>query len=313
MHPPDEVMVKDFLPSVRLVVSKNLRTKGVSQSKIASMLGVTQASVSFYLGSGTAKAYASLGSLGIEQEEADRYSSLIAEDVKRNPVDGVQTLMALWTGMLGRGAVCPRHREMYPSLAECDVCIRQYGGSVGGSAGAAEDVARAVATLEASDQFTKVMPEVSVNVACVVGEAKSPSEVVAIPGRISRVKGRAKALAAPEAGASTHLSRVLLLVRERKPAVRACMNIKYDQRVARILKGLRLKVLELSEYPTKGVPDPTLRALRTKLARTIPSFDVVADRGGEGVEPNLYLLGKNAQDVTGVALRISSLYSAGKG
>ena len=274
------------------------------------MLGVTQASVSLYLSTKPESAYASLADLSLDKEHADTYAALLAEDIKRNPVEGVGTLTAIWTDLLGQGSVCGMHRRLYPSLADCDVCIKQYGHEVTESAQVVAEVAEALNMLTASTTFVSVMPEVSVNLACVIGNGTSPADVVAVPGRIVRVGQRARAMLPPESGASRHLSTVLLMVRERIGWVRACMNIRYDRKVGRVLAELGQKPLQIGGYPTSGPEDPTVRALALNLARSAGNFDYIADHGTTGIEPNAYLFGKGAGQVVKLALRVSRLYSS---
>ena len=176
-------MVQEFLPAMRQLVAKELRAQGFSQNRISSLLGVTQASVSLYLAADSGRSYSALSALSLSAEEANRYASLLAEDAKRNAVDAVGTLSTVWTGLLGRGGACARHRILYPGLADCDVCIRNYGRDGSGFAEAISQVSEAVKTLETVPGFVSVMPEVSVNIALAVGEAKSVADIVAVPGR----------------------------------------------------------------------------------------------------------------------------------
>ncbi|HYB45311.1 MAG TPA: thiamine-phosphate synthase family protein, partial [Nitrososphaerales archaeon] len=177
MQPPDELMVQVFLPAMRQLVARELRSQGLSQSRISSMLGVTQASVSLYLSSKPERAYSDLESLSVQREEADRNATLLAEDVKRSPVYGVETLGSLWRGMLGRGRVCEAHRRVYPSLSQCDVCVKEYGERERDAAGAIDQVAAAVRMLESSQSLVSVMPEVSVNLAYAPPGAASAEDV----------------------------------------------------------------------------------------------------------------------------------------
>lgn len=310
MHPPDELMVERLLPSMRHLVSQKLSSEGFSQGRISSMLGVTQASVSHYLAASPAKAYSVLADLSLGREEADRYSSLIAEDLKRNPLDAVETLSTLWVGLLGRGHVCPAHRKVYPSLAQCDVCVRQFGPSRETSEVVAQ-VAKAVRIVEGSSSFVLVMPEVSVNIASLEGDSESVEDVVAVPGRIVKVKNLARAMSAPEHGVSRHMARVLLLVRKRMPGYRASLNLKYDSRIAKVLKRLGLRTVTIGNYSPSGAEDPTVGALTARLLQSHEEFDAVVDLGGKGIEPSLYLFGRNAPEVAHIAVRISEVYSAG--
>jgi hypothetical protein len=303
-------MAQEFLPALRHLVSKELRAQGFSQNRISSMLGVTQASVSLYLSSGNDRSYSVLSGLSLSVEEADRYAALLAEDAKRNAVDAVGTLGMVWTELLGRGGVCARHRSLYPVLADCDVCIRKYGKDRSAFSEAVSEVAEAVRRLEASQDFASVMPEVSVNLALAVGKAESAAEVVAVPGRIVRVKGRPKAILPPEPGASRHLSKVLILVRTIRPELRACVNLRYDRKMAAVLKKLRLRALKIGGYPPSASGDPTVQALERRLSSVDEGFDVLVDVGGNGVEPNVYLFAASAARVADIALRVSQAYSA---
>ena len=311
MQPPDELMVEEFLPSVRLLVARELSRQGLSQSRVAAVLGVTQASVSHYLSSDSGRAYASMGSLHVSREEADSYARVLADDAKRSPAYAVETLRSIWLGVLGKGMACDAHRRSYPSLADCDVCIKAYGGGGGRGTETVSEVARAVKMIESSGSFARAMPEVSVNLACVSGDSRFPEDVVAIPGRIVKVRDSARALRQPEFGASGHMAKMLLLVRRRRKDFRAAINLRYDGRMARVLKKLGLRALEIEERaePEKG--DSTVGALALSLAGTRGSFDAVVDRGGRGIEPNVYLFGKGAVEVARLAVRASELYSAG--
>ncbi|MDA4117504.1 MAG: hypothetical protein OK455_04085, partial [Thaumarchaeota archaeon] len=106
MHPPCEVMVDSFLPAMRALVARKLKEDGLSQGRIASLLGLTQASVSFYLSSPIDKRTATLSGLGVTPDEADTYAALLAEDLKNNPVYAVATLYSIWNKLIGGGSAC---------------------------------------------------------------------------------------------------------------------------------------------------------------------------------------------------------------
>jgi predicted fused transcriptional regulator/phosphomethylpyrimidine kinase len=302
-------MTDAFLPAMRHLLALRLRSQGLTQVRISSLLGITQASVSHYLSSGPNRAYSKLSELSVKKAEGDEFASLLAADVRKNAVEGVRRLNAIWTGLLGNGSVCSAHRNIYPSLADCDVCIKEYGHRRGARSAAIAEVAEAVRLLEGSSKFVSVMPEVSVNVACAAGDASTPADIVAVPGRIIRVRGRARAMLPPEAGASIHMSRMLLIVRKIRPDLRACMNLLYDERMAEALKTLGLKTLSIGNYRSRG-EDPTVEALESRLKRTSRAFDAIIDEGGNGIEPNVYLFAGGAREVAGLALKLSRVYLA---
>jgi predicted fused transcriptional regulator/phosphomethylpyrimidine kinase/predicted transcriptional regulator len=304
-------MVNAFLPSLRVLVARRLRDQGFSQSRIATLLGVTQASVSFYLSSNEARAYSVLSSISIRKEESDKFASVLVEDVKRSATDALETIEDLWLGLLGEGRICDAHKMASPDLADCDFCLRRFGGGNRRASEAIEDVSMAVKIVESSPFFYEVIPEVSVNIACLAGDSESPDDVVAVPGRIVKVKNRARAMQRPAFAASRHMSRVLLLVRRRRKNIRAAINMKYDTRMSVVLKKLQLRVLKLGGYPREVSGDPTIGAISIKLVESSGPFDAIVDEGGRGIEPNVYIFAGSAVEAAKKAVRAAELYSSG--
>lgn len=311
MHPPCEMMVDSFLPSMRALVARRLKEDGLSQGKIASLLGLTQASVSTYLSTPAAKQTQALSSFGVGAEEAETYAALLAEDLKSNPTYAVATLYSIWSRLIGGGDACSLHRSEYPFLATCDVCMKVFGPERGHPEGAVEHVEGALKSIEGSSLFVRVMPEVSVNVAYAPEGAKSAKDVVAIPGRIVRVRGQARSFMRPEYGASTHLAAILLEVERRRPSLRAAMNLRYDDRMSKVLSRLRVKRLTMGRTYPAGSQDKVLGALSSRLSAPEGGgeFEAVVDLGGEGVEPSLYLFAEDAVKVVRRALEIARGYA----
>ncbi len=310
MHPPCEMMMETFLPSMRALVSRRLSAEGFSQGRISRLLGITQASVSHYLSSDPGEVYRNLSTASISREEAERYSSILAEDVKKSPIYAVSTLYSIWSGILGRGRLCTFHRQSYPFLSECDVCMRTFGTREASGTGAREEVSRAAELLESSASFVHVMPEVSVNIAYAPGEAMTPEGVIAIPGRIVKVRSAARSLSRPEYGASSHLAKVLITVRRVRKDIHAVMNIRFDAKMAAVVRRLGLRSIKTGmEYP-RGAEDPVAEGIRLKLATTRKEFDTIIDKGGPGLEPSLYLLGSDPVRVARLAIKISRAYSS---
>ncbi|HEY6283853.1 MAG TPA: thiamine-phosphate synthase family protein [Nitrososphaerales archaeon] len=309
MQPPDELMMDIFLPSMRQLVSRRLHDVGLSQVHISRLLGITQASVSLYLSSGPERAYSSLSALSIGREEADRYVALLSEDATSSPLEAQETMMTIWRSTLEKGMACDAHRARYPGLAECDICMREMSPNSGGEDAIAE-VSQAVEVLERSTSFPAVMPEVSVNLAFAPGPANGPEDVVAIPGRIVKVRNRARTIAEPEFGASRHLARVLITSQKKQARVRACINLRYDSKMQRAISHLRLKTIRIGGYSASSDRDSTLDSLASGLARSKGDFDAIIDTGGAGVEPNLYLFSKGPRQAAELALKLAGLYSA---
>jgi len=310
MQPPDELLADTYLPAMRHLVALNLRARGCSQNAISSFLGVTQASVSIYLSSDPAKSYRALSRFSVSHERADRDSAFLTDAVQKGAADGVRALNGIWTGLLGSGAVCAAHREKYGALSDCEFCIGEYGQRRGDVSEAIAEVAEAVRLIERSREFAAVVPEVSVNIACAAGDARTPADVVAIPGRIVRIRDRARALLPPEAGASVHMSKILILARKRNGALRAVVNLRYDSRMAKVMKGAELKILTIGKHSGLGPEDSTAEALQRALDVERGPFDSVVDLGGSGIEPNVYVFARSAMEAARLAIRLARSYSS---
>jgi predicted fused transcriptional regulator/phosphomethylpyrimidine kinase/predicted transcriptional regulator len=306
------MMVDSFLPSMRALVARRLNRDGLSQGKIARLLGLTQASVSTYLSTSSSKQTAALSSLGVTAEEAETYAALLAEDLKNNPAYAVATLYSIWSRLIGGGHACALHRSEYPYLATCEVCTKVFGPEKGHAEGAVEHVESALRPVEGSSLFVRVMPEISVNVAYAPEGAKSAEDVIAIPGRIVRVRGQARSFMRPEYGASTHLAAILLEVESKHPALRAAMNLRYDELMSKVLSRLRVKQLTMGRSYPGGSQDKVLGALRARLHAPggAGEFEAVVDLGGEGVEPSLYLFAEDAVKVVRRSMEIARAYTA---
>jgi predicted fused transcriptional regulator/phosphomethylpyrimidine kinase/predicted transcriptional regulator len=298
------MMVESFLPAMRELVARRLAAEGWSQGRIASAMGVTQASISLYLKS-EGRSEALLEPLGVTEDQASLYASLLAEDLKKNPVYAVNTLYSLWSDALGRGALCAAHRSEHPSLAECTMCLLKFGPSLDAGEDAVEKVAASVKLLEGSSAFVRVMPEVSVNVAVAPEGASSVDEVVAVPGRIVKVRGMARSFMRPEYGASTHVASVLLAVLSSDASKRAAVNLRFDPKLEKLVRKEGLRVIRVEGGAR------LLESLKSSL-KDSPGPDAVVDPGGQGTEPGLYLFAEGPVAVAELALRLARSYAVAR-
>lgn len=331
MQPPCEIMVNDFLPSMRGLVSHELHERGESQRRIALLLGITQARVSYYLAKRKSQFSLELeAKFGISHNDVSNYSKLLAEDATRSQTDGIFTLYSIWKNLLFTGMICAAHQKESGVPAECSVCMEVFKPAREGPEFSDQEskdmqiineISRAISMIESSVYFTSVMPEVSVNIAMSRKDPKTTRDVAAIPGRINRIHGRAKALVPPEFGSSNHMSKVLLLANSKNPSFRSVINIKYDESIGKALDDLALPkhytspikiVTAQSEKKFPNSDDPVLlRLSKINLGHEEgQSTLALIDRGSEGVEPMTYLVGKKATDLSQIALRIAQIYSA---
>jgi hypothetical protein len=298
------MMVDSFLPAMRESVARTLDAEGYSQGKIAALLGVTQASVSLYLRS-EGRARELLGRLGISEEQGRLYASLLAEDLKKSPVYAVNTLYSLWSDSLGKGMLCSAHRTDYPGLAQCEMCVAKFGPQGEPSRDAIEQVASAVRMVEGSSTFVRIMPEVSVNIAYAPEGAASVQDVVAVPGRIVKVKGMPRSFMRPEYGASTHVASILLAVLSGNSSKRAAMNIRYDEKMDSVIREMKLVAFRVKSG------SHMIQVLRESIPQA-GAVDAVIDAGGPGTEPGLYLFAEDPAAVAELGLSVARDYATAR-
>lgn len=326
MQPPCELMVNDFLPNIRGVVSHELHERGESQRRIALLLGITQARVSHYLNTKKSQFSDELANkFNLPNSDVNSFGKILAEDISRSKNDGIFTLYSIWKNILFSGAACGAHKRKSNVPEDCSACMvlhkptrdtTKLSDQETEDMNILREISDAATILGGSTSFPSVMPEVSVNIAMSRNNPKSSRDVAAIPGRINRIHGRAKAFVLPEFGSSKHMSRVLLIANARNANFRAALNIRYDEMVKRTLDEMRIPWRFTETRIEKGSPivmgetDSVLARLsgtRLPQEREVSNIAVI-DRGSAGVEPITYLIGKKAKDLAEIAISISRLY-----
>ncbi len=173
-----------------------------------------------------------------------------------------------------------------------------------------ECINEAVSLLEASPAFASLIPECQTNIAMALPHPRTREDIAAIPGRIVNAMGRVKASSYPKIGASKHLASTLLVVSEYTPAIRAALNIKFDEQ---ILKAVRRLGYSCSEYDRSKEP-PEVKAAEGETTRwgareAIKRFggvpDIIYHRGDIGKEAMIVILGRDAVDAATKALKIA--------
>ncbi len=327
MQPPCEMMVNDFLPNIRGVVSHELHERGESQRHIAVLLGITQARVSHYLGKKKTQFSNELASkFNLSQSDIQSFGKILAEDVTRSKNDGIFTLYSIWKNLLFSGAACQVHQRESYIAQDCSVCMELHKPAKDSSKlsdqetedmNILREISAATSILEGSTSFPVVMPEVSVNIAMSRSSPKSSRDVAAIPGRINRIHGRARAFVLPEFGSSKHMSRVLLILNSRNPNFRSALNIRYDETIEKALDaaGIQKRFTEAQrgKQETRMESEETdqvlIRLSRTKLPQDPGTNNIaIIDRGSEGLEPMTYLIGRKATDLAEIAIKIGKSY-----
>lgn len=154
--------------------------------------------------------------------------------------------------------------------------------------------------------FSNLIPEVGCNIAMGIPDASSITDVAAVSGRIVRLKNEPHAVGCVAFGASSHIARIVLTAMHYNDQMRAAMNIRYSDEAISTCEDLGFCIASFRREDEPegvstmewGVSDAIQRKGR------VP--DVIYDKGGIGKEAMIRLLGREAIEVAGNAIKIAS-------
>ena len=161
--------------------------------------------------------------------------------------------------------------------------------------------------------FSKLIPEVRMNISGSLFRAKDKSEIAGIEGRITIINGFPKASGEIKFGVSDHTARLILTAKKYDNSINFVLNLKYIPELIESLK--KDSNLELQEIIREEQPDniqkkehSTMQWLineSVKKRGKIP--DIIWDKGAMGKEPMMRLFGKNSKDMISKLEKIINL------
>ena len=288
----EEVVVDEFLPTVRSMLAEDLRDRGFTQREVADALGISQSAVSKYAHGDVARHERIVADDRV-RDLVDRVGEgLAAGDL--SPVAALVEIEVLIRRLEEGDLLADLHEEAMPALADVDHARIHDPDSVArATERVRSSVRRGVRTLTNASGFSTLIPNVGSNLVECLPEATGVEDVAAVPGRIFDVKGQATVPGDPEFGVSEYVASVLLAAREHTDA-RAAVNVRYDPDLVDVLRGAGYTCLEFD--PDR---DSEVEGVRSVLADAPELTDVFVlyQTGGYGIEPITYLLGPDAPTV----------------
>ena len=294
----EEIVVEEFLPTFRTVLAGELRDRGLTQSEVADLLGISQSAVSKY----------AHGEVDTNAEVAsdDRFLDLVerlADGLTSGEISRVQALVEteVLIRRLERGDLLARlHEAAYPPIAEHDgpIDIHDPDGEFRMTERVRSSVRRGVRKLEKTSGFASLIPAVGSNLVEALPEATTIDDVAAVPGRILDVKGQATVPGEPEFGVSDHVASLLLAARRAGSDARAALNVRYDESVIESLEATGYETVEFDA-------ESDIESAIEEATEADPDADVLYQTGGFGVEAVCYVLGTDAAAVVEAVREIS--------
>ena len=297
----EEVVVEEFLPTVRSMLAAELRDRGLTQREVAETLGVSQSAVSKY-----AHGEVSRRSAVLEDDQVRDLVDRVAEGLATGDTSRVGALVEVEVLIrrLEEGGLLARlHKEAMPELAAHDGYVRIHDPDSDLRTGEAvrSSLRRALRRLTNTSGFAGLIPNVGSNLVECLPDATTVGDVAGVPGRIFDVKGRATVPGEPEFGVSEHVASVLLSARAAGSSARAGIDLRYD---GTLVADLEAAGHDAIEFDPEADGDPIRDALAAADPESLSPTFVPYQTGGYGIEPITYVLGPDADTVATAVARL---------
>jgi predicted fused transcriptional regulator/phosphomethylpyrimidine kinase/predicted transcriptional regulator len=286
----EEVVVEEFLPTFRSMLAEALRERGLTQSEVADLLGISQSAVSKYAHAEVARNERLLTDRRL-QELVER----LAEGLATGETSRVGALVEaeVFVRRLEQGDLLAQlHEDTMPELAEYGdrpFAVHDPESRAREAERVLASVRRGVGRLEETPGFADDIPAVGSNIVEALPDAGGIEDVAAVPGRILDLKGSPAVPADPEFGVSEHVATVVLAAREHGVDARAAVNVRYDPAFVDSLAAA-------GHRPVEFDPDSDLESAIAAALSGEPGAGALYQTGGEGIEPVLYVFGEDAPE-----------------
>jgi len=166
-----------------------------------------------------------------------------------------------------------------------------------------EQIKEIFSYLRSNRRYSKLIPEVRMNISGALPNATEKKDVAAIEGRITVLDGYPYASGDIKFGVSDHTARLILEAKKFDPSVNFVVNLKYKFEWINAIKNstnLELKEIVREDQPenVKLHEKSTMQWLIQRSIKEIGRIpDIIWDRGSIGKEPMIRLFGKNSEDI----------------
>ncbi|MEM0377962.1 MAG: thiamine-phosphate synthase family protein [Thermosphaera sp.] len=268
----EDIVSEIILPNIRGILAHELKSRGLSQHRIASILNITQPLVHKLLKKPLEDYLSKLEKHGLDQSIVLHYCKILAEIAVNNQYSRFVITSHGFTAHMAAIIACREYQELRedcargllkdPHVEIYKIILSRYVSKPG---------------------LAKLLPEVGSNLVYAPEPPSSEAGVIGLTGRITKTLTGIVVTGEPFYGGSRHLSRLLLIISKYNSSKKIGFNVKYDRAILSRLETLNLRVEETG-------PHSNLDSFWVAMENAaLKKPDVIADRGGTGLEPVIYL------------------------
>lgn len=287
---PHDLISEFVTPELRGLLAHKLREKGLGQLRISKLLGISQPMISKYMSVSYSEYLRKLEDLGLDANEVVRTVEILVEKlISDNYHEYLELTSSFLNSILRRGLLCKTHKKMSPVVPrDCEICFKMFEEIRDPYV---EEVKVAYEILSFYPRGHEIVPEVGMNIVSAPPNARDFRDVVGFSGRIVKSGDKVIAVGEPVKGGSKHTANVLLKVMSRFPNIRSAVAIKYDEKCIEKLSSSGLNVIKTG--PHKSIEE-FFASLEKAINGSSEEPDAVADAGGLGIEPVIYVFSLDA-------------------
>ncbi len=304
MRPACEYVIKYYLPQLRARIVRNLVEKY--------QWSITEAAKTLAISPTAAAKYSRLlKTSNIDSELLDSVAETLTRRILERNLsyqEAIEIICSKCLEMRLGGNLCQLHRSFIAELKDCKACFRIAVESrkvADERAKILDSLRMAVYMLESEPKFSRLIPEVRTNIVMALPDAKSTADIAGIPGRITVYRGKPFAVAPPEFNASKFMASLLLKIVEVDREQRSMICIRYDEKIGSIIRELGFTYAQFHGCKERA---EYLRKFSRILSELSGVPDAIIDLGGVGVEPVVYIIGRDAVEVVEKAFKILEKY-----
>ena len=164
-------------------------------------------------------------------------------------------------------------------------------------------------------KFSKLIPEVRMNISGALHNATTKEDIAGIEGRITIINGYPQASGEIKFGVSNHTARLILSAKEYDNSINYVINLKYDPNWVDLIQ--QNTDLELQEIIREDQPEKIKKQefstmqwlIKESMANKGKIPDIIWDKGAMGKEPIIRLFSKNSKDMIEKLTKIIEIIS----
>lgn len=289
-----EIIPSSFLTPLRRTLAHELAQLGFTQMEIARVLGVSQPVVSSYLKI-PLSAPSSITSRLAFKELVSKLVALVKTETA-SPMDLMELVCQECKQFRAAGPLCDVHRKKsrinFPP--DCSICFpsAELAEVFDQKLQATKELFQAAQQLvNSGERFGQLIPEIGCQFVYITKKYKTSADIAGFPGRIVKVKGRGQIVSSPEFGHGSTLAQILFFFQNHGSDQRALISLRHTDEIQTTIAQEKVIIR------TKEADKHWDQTLQTFSEEEIREVEVIADAGGVGLEPIIYLFGKTPDEI----------------